>query len=152
MHVTVKNLFQDVVIKSYRFYLGQAWWRKIQALGLAKEYKKNVTDISKWLHHFFGLAFAEDLIPDMPSDNKVQDFADYVLSTYVDDSAMFPPSVWAEIPSNSRRTNNGPEAFHSHYSEQLYSSHPSTFVFLNTLTKIQPTTYIKAEVPAQNLP
>jgi hypothetical protein len=32
-------------------------WRKIQALGLAKEYKKNVTDISKWLHHFFGLAF-----------------------------------------------------------------------------------------------
>jgi hypothetical protein len=51
MHVTVTNLFQDVVIKSCRFHLGQAWWRKIQALGLAKEYKKNVTDISKWLHH-----------------------------------------------------------------------------------------------------
>ena len=159
MHVTVTK---DVVIKSCRFYLGQAWWRKIQALGLAKEYKKNVTDISKWLYHFFGLAFlnpedvgdnfAEDLIPGMPSDNKVQNFADYVLSTYVDDNAMFPPSVWAEIPSNSRRTNNGPEAFHSHYNEQLYSSHPSTFVFLNTLTKIQPTIYIKAEVPAQNLP
>jgi hypothetical protein len=159
MHVTVTK---DVVIKSCRFYLGQAWWRKIQALGLAKEYKKNVTDISKWLYHFFGLAFlnpedvgdnfAEDLIPGMPSDNKVQNFADYVLSTYVDDNAMFPPSVWAEIPSNSRRTNNGPEAFHSHYNEQLYSSHPSTFVFLNTLTKIQPTTYIKTEVPAQNLP
>jgi hypothetical protein len=30
-----------------------------------------------------------DLIPDMPSDNKVQDFADYVLSTYVDDNAMY---------------------------------------------------------------
>ena len=81
MHVTVTNLFPDVVIKSCRFHLGQAWWRKIQALGLAKEYKKNVTDISKWLHHCFGLAFlnpedvgdsfAEDLIPDMPSDNKV---------------------------------------------------------------------------------
>ena len=55
---------------------------------------------------FFGLAFlnpedvgdsfAEDLIPDMTSDNKVQDFADYVLSKYLDDNAMFPPSVWAE--------------------------------------------------------
>jgi hypothetical protein len=54
---------------------------------------------------FFGLAFlnpedvgdsfAVDLIPDMPSDNKVQDFADYVLSTYVDDNAMYPPSVWS---------------------------------------------------------
>jgi hypothetical protein len=56
MHVTVTNLFPDVVIRSCRFHLGQAWWRTIQALGLAKEYKKNVTDISKWLHHFFGLA------------------------------------------------------------------------------------------------
>jgi hypothetical protein len=46
MHVTVTNLFPDVVIKSCRFHLGQAWWRKIQALGLAKEYKKSVTDIS----------------------------------------------------------------------------------------------------------
>jgi hypothetical protein len=52
MHVTVTNLFPDVVIRSCRFHLSQAWWRKIQALGLAKEYKKNVTDISKWLHHF----------------------------------------------------------------------------------------------------
>jgi hypothetical protein len=91
-----------------------------------------VTDISKWLHHFFGLAFlnpedvgdsfAVDLIPDMPSDNKVQVFAEYMLSTYVDDNAMYPPSVWAEIPSNSRRTNNGPEAFNSHYNEQFYLS------------------------------
>ena len=77
-----------------------------------------------------------DLIPNMPSDNKVQDFADYVLSTYIDNNAMYPPSVWAEIPSNSRRTNNGPEAFNSHYNEQFYSSHPPTFVFLDTLTKI----------------
>jgi hypothetical protein len=30
MPVTVTNLFQDV-IKSCRFHLGQAWWRKIQA-------------------------------------------------------------------------------------------------------------------------
>ena len=40
MHVTVTNLFQDVVIKSCRFYLGQSWWRKIQALCLAKNIRK----------------------------------------------------------------------------------------------------------------
>ena len=56
---------------------------------------------------------------------------------------MFPPSVWAEIPSNSRRTNNGPDAFHFHYNEQFYSSHPSMFVFLDNFTKIQATTSIK---------
>ena len=45
----------------------------------------------------------------MPSDMKVEALADYVLSTYVDDNALFPTSVWAETPSNVRRTNNGPE-------------------------------------------
>jgi hypothetical protein len=35
-----------------------------------------------------GDSFAEDLIPDMPSDNKVQDFGDYVVSTYVDDNEV----------------------------------------------------------------
>jgi hypothetical protein len=28
----------------------------------------------------------------MPSDKKVEAFADYVLSTYVDDNALFPTS------------------------------------------------------------
>ena len=95
---------------------------------------------------FFGLAFlnpedvgdsfAEDLIPDMPGDNNVQDVADYVVSTYVDDNAMFPQSMWTVITSNSKRTNNAPEAFHSHYNEQFYYSHSTTFVFLDTLAKI----------------
>ena len=117
MHTVVKEVFPGVIIKGCRFHLGQAWWRKIQNLGLAKEYKKRGSEVSKWLHHFFGLAFlepdevadcfAENLIQDMPSDMKVEAFADYVLSTYVDDNALFPTSVWTETPSNVRRTNNG---------------------------------------------
>lgn len=57
----------------------------------------------------------------MPNDKRVETFADYVLSTYIEDSALFPPSVWAEIPSTARRKNNGPETFHAHYNEQLYA-------------------------------
>ena len=37
----------------------------------------------------------------MPKDKRVETFADYVLSTYIEDSALFLPSVWAEIPSYS---------------------------------------------------
>ena len=39
MHTVVRKMFPEVVIKSCRFHLGQAWWRKIQSLGIAKEYK-----------------------------------------------------------------------------------------------------------------
>ena len=153
MHVVVKEVFPDIVIKGCRFHLGQSWWHKIQSLGLAKDYKKSDSDVTKWLHHFFGLAFlspdevsdcfADDLIRDMPNDKKVEAFADYVLEYYVDDIAKFPPVVWAETPSETRRTNNGPEAFHRHYNDQFYSSHPSMFVFLDQIVKLQTTTYIK---------
>ena len=44
-----------------------------------------------------GDSFAEDLIPDMPSDTKVEKFADYVLSTYIEDNVLFPPPVWTEM-------------------------------------------------------
>lgn len=56
----------------------------------------------------------------MPGCTKVELFADYVLSTYIEDSAMFPPNIWAETPASTRRTNNEPEAFHSHFNEQFY--------------------------------
>jgi hypothetical protein len=46
-------------------------------------------------------------------------------------------------PTSSGLRKANPKAFHSHYSEQFYYSHPTTFVFLDTLTKIQATTSIK---------
>jgi hypothetical protein len=82
IHTVVREMFPEVVIKSCRFFLGQAWWRKIQSLDLAKEHKNYRSVISKWLTHFFGLAFlepsdvgnsfAEDLVPDMPDDKKIE--------------------------------------------------------------------------------
>jgi hypothetical protein len=50
-----------------------------------------------------------------------QIFYSFLTQKYIEDSALFPPSVWAEIPSTARRTNNGPETFHAHYNEQLYA-------------------------------
>ena len=98
---------------------------------------------------FFGLAllrpeyvgdsFTEDLIP---KDKSVETLADYVLSTYI---VLYRRQCFVStlcIPSTARRTNNGPEAFHSHYNKQFYASHPSMFVFLDNI-KIRTTTYIK---------
>jgi hypothetical protein len=42
MHTVMREMFPEAVIKSCRFHLGQTWWRKIQNLGLAKEYKSLV--------------------------------------------------------------------------------------------------------------
>jgi hypothetical protein len=52
-------------------------------------------------------------------------FADYVVETYISDHARYPPHLWASSPNmDTKRTNNGPETFHSHFNGQFYSAHP----------------------------
>jgi hypothetical protein len=63
-------------------------------------------------------------------------FADYLTDNYVTQESRFPPSLWAESPSDARRTINEPESFHSHYNTQFYSSHASIFVFRDAILQI----------------
>jgi hypothetical protein len=42
-----KQMFPTTKIQCCRFHLGQSWWRKVQKLGLSKEYKEKDCDISK---------------------------------------------------------------------------------------------------------
>ena len=67
--------------------------------------------------------------------------------------------LWSQVPSDSKRTNNGPESFHAHYNEQFCSSHPTIYLFIDNIIKFQTTAYIKMrsidEVPSppiQRLP
>ena len=92
---------------------------------------------------FFGLAFlpsndvensfVEDYMSDAPNNKKCSEFADYLTLTYITQESLFPPKLWAEKPSDMKRTNNGPESFHCHYNEQFYTSHPSIYQFLEVL-------------------
>jgi hypothetical protein len=144
-----KQMFPTTEIQCCRFHLGQSWWRKVQKLGLSKEYKEKDCDIGKWLASFIGLPFldasdiedclVEDLMSDMPADPRCSLFADYILKNYV---AFL--QIFGQLPSlDSKCTTNAAESFHAHYNEQLYAAHPIIFAFLDVITKIQITTYIK---------
>jgi hypothetical protein len=51
----LREEFREVEIKGCRLHLGQAWYRKIQSLGLAQDYKDKSSEIGKWLSQFFGI-------------------------------------------------------------------------------------------------
>ena len=59
VHEAVRSVWPDVIIKVCQFHLGQAWYRKIQNLGLSKEYKDPESDIGKWFKTFFGLSYLD---------------------------------------------------------------------------------------------
>ena len=64
------------------------------------------------------LTIAINLLTQQISDyhNK---FADYLLENYVPFDSKFTPDMWAGIPSDKKRTNNGTESFHAHFNEQI---------------------------------
>lgn len=56
IHKALKEVWDNVEIIGCRFHISQSWWRKIQSLGLARDYKER-TEIGKWLGYCFGLLF-----------------------------------------------------------------------------------------------
>jgi hypothetical protein len=88
-----------------------------------------------------------------PLYDKCSSFADYILENYVTVNSKFPPTIWAAPPDpDTKRTTNGPESFHSHLDAQFYTCHPSIFIFLDVLLKIQTTSYIKIRTLHIQLP
>jgi len=77
-----------------RFHLGQSWWRKIQSLGLSKQYGKKDSEVNQFLKKIFGLSllrlaevsdcFVLEFLSNLPNDKRVEQFCSYLLENYID--------------------------------------------------------------------
>lgn len=154
IHVAILNIWPHVEINGCRFHLHQAWLRKIQSVGLKSEYESN-SEIGKWLKNTFGLTylnpdevddcFVFDLMSYKPHSDLLDKYCDYLLDTYINDNAVFPPSLWAEESASVTRTTNCCESFHAKFNASFYSTHPSVYVFIEKLKECQIDTYIKIQ-------
>lgn len=156
IHNAVLNVWPETKIECCRFHLTQAWYRKIQELGLSVEYRDDTSEVGKWLHYIFGLVFIDPnevgnvyvftLAAIMPPQNKkLETFASYLVNTYIDEEASYPPTMWASASSSTSKTTNACESFHSHFNSSFSSIHPSLFIFINALTDFQNEVYIKMQ-------
>lgn len=162
IHNALAEVFPESKILGCRFHLGQAWWRKIQKLGLSVIYKNPDSLIGKWLKYPFGLTyldpsdvgdcFALDFTEDMPENEGLRQFYDYLVENYIDEESIFPPSMWAENSTNFARTTNSCESFHSRFNSSFYSCHPDLYTFMNVLINdFQFQTYIKIQSVDESL-
>lgn len=148
----VRFSYSYILLINDNFYFAHRW-RKIQQLGLSKEYRDKHSDTGKWLRQIFGLiflnpqevgdAFVFDFEYNRPHDTRVREFADYLVENYIQEDAVFPPEVWAENSASLSRTTNCCESFHSKLKNYCSSPHPNLHVFLNLLNDMQKDTYIK---------
>lgn len=154
IHSAVRLVWPMSQIKGCRFHLGQAWFRKIQLLGLTKIYC-TTGEKGDFLKTFFGLpflppteiddTFTDDIMSKQPSQcEAICNFTDYVFMNYINpDTAIFPPKIWAEFSSSISRTTNACESFHSKLNSMFYHSHPNIFKLLEALNEVQSGSYTK---------
>ncbi|KAE9525826.1 hypothetical protein AGLY_014052, partial [Aphis glycines] len=143
IHNAILSVWPSTNIIGCRFHLTQAWYRKIQELGLSTEYKENW-----WLRTTFGLtfldpqevseSFIEDFMSTIPEGSEYCKYADYLTDNYILENSMFPPSA------RISKTTNNCESFHAHFNELFYKSHPHIYIFLKILiSNVQNNTYIQ---------
>lgn len=153
IHLGIKQIWPTIIINGCRFHLTQSWFRKLQNLGLTSEYKDENSKIGCWLRWTFGLlflshdevadSFVEDFYSVIPNDNRVVKYADYLVTNYIEESALFPPHLWASCTATIEKTTNCCEAFHSHFNSSFNRPHPNIFTFIYALKDVQLNTYIK---------
>jgi len=132
-------------VKACRFHLGQNWWRKIQSVGLSKQYGKKDSEVSQFLKKIFGLSLlppsevcdciTSEFLSNLPNDKRVEQFCKYLLQNYIHADFTFPLSVWSECTASSLRTINACELFHAHINALFYSVHQKIFVLVSALQK-----------------
>lgn len=144
MHKAVRILWPTCSIKVCNFHLGQCWFRKLQSLGLTQEYRAQDSEIGNWLKIFFSMpalpkdeiedCFAFEIMAAKPIESKnLDEFADYILNTYITSNCSFPPSTWAGLTMSDVTTTNACESFHLHFEHSVATSHPNIFKFIDAL-------------------
>ncbi|GFR74812.1 hypothetical protein ElyMa_000438800 [Elysia marginata] len=116
-HDAASDVLGNITLRGCLFHLKQSWYRKINQLGLATEFKDQESEIGSFLRLTFGLpfldfmdvfeSFAFDITLEAPVDEKIDSYLDYLLKTYMHSSSLFPPTVWASNGFNIKRTTNG---------------------------------------------
>ena len=106
--------------------MGQAWWRKIQTIGLGAHYKSNQSGTLQKLKIVSQRIICQTALTTRTAINLLN-----LLENYVTFDSKFSPDTWAGIPPGGKRTNNGKESFHAHFNKKFYASHLTIFIFFN---------------------
>lgn len=145
------------------FHLGQAVYRRVQALGLQARYNDEQDDsIRNYTHMMLSLAYVpsadvprvfQELRNDSPDELK--DLLEYFDTYYVRGipargrrravQPRFPPNIWNQYDAavaNSHKTNNISEGWHNRFRTLVGKVHPDLYTFITEVKKEQANTEV----------
>lgn len=139
----VTKMFPDCEISYCHFHFSQCIYRKIQGLGLAKDYGRNVDDIYTTVRSIMALPFLpeseiEEVFEQISSEvpERLNPLLDYVNRNFVDSAARFKKKRWSVFPLLSRgipRTTNRAESWNSRLNNAVNCKHPGLLKLIDAL-------------------
>lgn len=95
------------------------------------------------------LYFENYLKNNQPKDERIKKIITYLETTYIENDATFPPSIWAkqEIILESR---DDCESFHDKFGDLFTSVHPNIAVFMKNVLAVQTYSYVQMNAADNN--
>ncbi|CAL1288591.1 unnamed protein product [Larinioides sclopetarius] len=131
--------FPNSTISGCNFHFNQCLWRKIQTLGLVKEYKEN-EEIKLFCKMCSALAYmplntVEDawivIMERAPQHEKLSEFIDYFIEQWMD-NPLLPIALW-NVNDQRHRTNNAVEGWNSKLNRMIGRQQPNVQLLVKCL-------------------
>ena len=141
----IKTSFPHSQIHGCFFHYAQAIWRKVQFLKLTNDFKTNII-VKKTIRRVAALPFLPTNIivgiwyniKREASDNiALNTFLTYAFDTWVKSDSIFAREMWNHYESDSPRTNNHLEGWHSGLNKQFRRVRPNIFKFVTVLKRFR---------------
>ncbi|CAF1210237.1 unnamed protein product, partial [Didymodactylos carnosus] len=141
----IKLVFPNATIKGCNFHFNKCIYKKLQELGFQSSFinstsnDPNGMNIRELYKKTCALAFMPqeevrnlwvNVMDEFQNIERINQFYDYVTSTWIDDDALFHISLWNYFNFKSLRTNNNLEGGHYRLNNDLnHINHPFLYIY-----------------------
>ena len=141
----IKSLFAASIIKCCNFHFSQCIWRKVQSVGLKKDYGNNL-DVTKTIKRLISLPLIkaehiddvfEKIITDAGENSSIDKLLEYFYENFYKVSARFVRDWWISSDIDGPRTTNHIEGWHNALNLGIKISHPNIWIFINKIMEQQ---------------
>lgn len=162
---SIIKFFALAILQLCYFHLKQSSYRKVQAVGLVRDYTdKEDSTVRDFIHKMCSLAFVpvgdvvrafntlKEEAPELPG---IEEYVDYFGETYVIGipargrrrrvAPRYHPRLWNTYQATmdgKAATNNAEEGWHNRFSQMVGLNHPDIYTLINELKKEQGDTEI----------
>jgi len=144
----INMLLPNTKVVGCLFHFSQCLRRKVQEIGLSRQYSENDGDneIQKTIRRVAALAFMKlddideaftEVVQNMPDNSLLDEFMSYFYDNFFKSNSRFNRAMWNHFLNDGPRTNNHVEGWHNSFNQRIARHHANIWYFLEKMVDQQ---------------